>query len=184
MRTNMKSVAPEYESRFTFGYFTWNHLYPMICALIIMGTMRYIGEKTQLIASCSQTNMRLSIVSAISEFCARKNTQPIITKSSVAPQAKRLKDDCLPFVSLPLTNLCIDNPRPCQNPQNTKFQLAPCQSPPKSMVSMRLMYVRTFPFLTDKTREILFSFQLGRIGKWIAKKDNILIILLYFFHHC
>ena len=47
-----------------------------------------------------------------------------------------------------LSSINFSSPRysPCSPPHTTKVQLAPCHNPPISMVSIRLIYVRTFPF--------------------------------------
>ena len=99
------------------------------------------GAELQLLPSAENTSKARSMSTE------RKKTHPAQTKWKVKN----------PLINLPTTlggrfllllssiALSIASPPPCNKPQATKVQAAPCQRPPKSIVRRRFRYVRNFP---------------------------------------
>ncbi len=92
--------------------------------------------------------MRLKILIAASSVGDRKKIQAKHTKFRVATMRPILRQPSAGF--LPPVTPCqarvAASPAPCSSPQITKFQLAPCHSPPSSIVRMRFQYVNIFHF--------------------------------------
>src|ERR1700733_132417 len=84
---------------------------------------------------------------AVDKLEARKNIQPATTKWKVAkPHRKRAPGVSVNF-GLPWNACqprCAAKPMPCQAPQTTKVQLAPCHKPPITMVITRFRYAKIF----------------------------------------
>ena len=82
---------------------------------------------------------------------ARKNTQENTTQRKVRRwesllQKNALGECCASVdVFFAWNKWLMLRKRPCNPPQKTKFQLAPCQNPPKSMVSIRFIWRRCLP---------------------------------------
>src|SRR5207244_11897941 len=94
----------------------------------------------------------VSTCHAFENECARKKTQAKQvrlktrnTRSVIRSQSKDLRRAGDPSLRSGWRRPSIRSATryvPCNAPQKTNVQLAPCQSPPRSMVIIRLRYVR------------------------------------------
>ena len=81
-----------------------------------------------------------------------KKIQPATTMWKVSTQESNLVAGLIPAPVLcdPGTNasqaLCNASEKPCSRPQMANVRPTPCQRPPRNIVTIRLIYVRTLPF--------------------------------------
>ena len=94
-------------------------------------------------------NICLNISNEAEKSALRKNIQQKQTKWNVMtmPKKRRMPRLRSPFFRpvMPIQNLWTAKATPCNIPQNTKFQEAPCHKPPRNMVMIRLAYWRILP---------------------------------------
>src|SRR5260370_25252643 len=90
--------------------------------------------------------IRFRIFTAASNVGERKKIQVKQTKFTVTKTFAILREPAASGADFLWKARDTASPTPCSRPQMTKFQLAPCQSPPSSMVTMRLKYVKIFHF--------------------------------------
>src|SRR5262249_48253898 len=83
---------------------------------------------------------------AASSVGDRKKIHAKQTKFTVRKTRNVLRQGPSSGLVVPWNARVTDRPRPCSSPQITKFQLAPCQSPPSSIVRIRFRYVKIFHF--------------------------------------
>src|ERR1700719_3861532 len=89
-----------------------------------------------------QENMDVSSPVAIEKLVDRKRTQPMITSTNVVTFRRAIGQKA----SIASLYRVATNSRPWYAPQTTNVQLAPCQSPPSSIVIIRLRQVLHSPF--------------------------------------
>ena len=69
---------------------------------------------------------------------------------------------------MPIQNLWTAKATPCNIPQNTKFQEAPCHKPPRNMVMIRLAYWRIFALTVARPG----IYRDNRAANWKARYAN------------
>src|SRR5258706_15971443 len=90
--------------------------------------------------------IRARMLHAASSVGDRKKIQAKQTKFTVRKTRKVLRQAPSSGLVVPWNARVTARPQPCSRPQMTKFQLAPCQSPPSSIVTIRFRYVKIFHF--------------------------------------
>src|SRR6478609_2670244 len=93
--------------------------------------------------------MRFKTSTATANDVARKKIQAKHTNCTVM-NVRATRDhhfvDGRGLPRIPWTARVIASPHPCSRPQTAKFQLAPCHSPPITIVTIRFVYVKIFHF--------------------------------------